>query len=319
MTHLQLPDTTALASPLPRGAVTPLTRIPSTCRERMLAQTQDGQRALAAQHLQAAGLSELYAPYEIRRPRCPHHVLLFTLAGEGSLSAAGPSLPLTPGSLCILPAGADHAYRAIGEWRLLWFHPAARKPWSRLVSGDHVVRPAHWMNELARLVEDFVTEAARQRPDSLWILESYAALFSRFLHRELHTDVSPVEMELRRRLDGLWQAVQEDPGRDWHVAELARRAALSRPHLHAVVRNLHGCTIMQMVSRIRMDVAAQLLLETGASLDDIAERVGYATPFSFSRAFRRYTGTPPATFRRTGSAGPAGRRTTAPQLQHGRS
>jgi AraC-like DNA-binding protein len=48
-----------------------------------------------------------------------------------------------------------------------------------------------------------------------------------------------------------------------------------------------------------MQSAAVLLLESDLALSEVARRVGYESEFAFSRAFKRYHGQPPGSFRRT--------------------
>jgi len=43
--------------------------------------------------------------------------------------------------------------------------------------------------------------------------------------------------------------------------------------------------------------AARSLLREGVAIADVATRVGYQSPISFSRVFARIVGTPPGAFR----------------------
>jgi AraC-like DNA-binding protein len=54
---------------------------------------------------------------------------------------------------------------------------------------------------------------------------------------------------------------------------------------------------MDVVSRLRMQRAEQMLLTSECKLDQIAEPLGYKTPFAFSRAFKRCFGVSPAHYR----------------------
>jgi transcriptional regulator GlxA family with amidase domain len=62
---------------------------------------------------------------------------------------------------------------------------------------------------------------------------------------------------------------------------------------------LIGVPPMQYLANWRMQVAAQKLRETSASIAQVAEIVGYDSEAAFSRAFKKATGTAPATWRRT--------------------
>jgi AraC-like DNA-binding protein len=52
-----------------------------------------------------------------------------------------------------------------------------------------------------------------------------------------------------------------------------------------------------LVDEVRAELAAHMLKNTEASLDEIARAVGYSATTNFIRAFRRWTGKTPAEFR----------------------
>ena len=55
----------------------------------------------------------------------------------------------------------------------------------------------------------------------------------------------------------------------------------------------------EVVDRARLDVARRLLADPGATLTDVAFRLGFADLATFSRAFKRWTGKPPGQWRRS--------------------
>lgn len=66
-------------------------------------------------------------------------------------------------------------------------------------------------------------------------------------------------------------------------------------------KKISGCTPMQYVTRLRMEKAKTLLLETGLTVDQISECCGYQNGFYLSRVFIRHFGMPPAQFRKSHS------------------
>ena len=95
--------------------------------------------------------------------------------------------------------------------------------------------------------------------------------------------------------------IHEHPEAAWSVEELARRVAQSRATFARRFAELVGETPVAYLTRWRMCLAAKLLCESDASLEDIASRVGYETAAAFSKAFRRSHGTAPGRFRTLGS------------------
>lgn len=81
------------------------------------------------------------------------------------------------------------------------------------------------------------------------------------------------------------------------LAELAHAAAVSPCHFHRIWRALTNETVGQSVLRLRLE-ASQVLLQVGeASVAETAMAVGFGTPQSFARAFRRHTGLTPTEHR----------------------
>ena len=63
-------------------------------------------------------------------------------------------------------------------------------------------------------------------------------------------------------------------------------------------------TYKKIVDEVRMDLARRYLSETGLSIDQIANQVGFTEAANFRRAFKKWTGSNPTGFRkRTVSAG----------------
>jgi AraC-like DNA-binding protein len=88
-----------------------------------------------------------------------------------------------------------------------------------------------------------------------------------------------------------------DPSRNWTVDELAREGAVSRSVLAQRFSELVGESPIRYLAGWRMQVAKQLMRE-GARIQDVAARVGYDSEAAFNRAFKRATGSPPATWRK---------------------
>lgn len=94
-----------------------------------------------------------------------------------------------------------------------------------------------------------------------------------------------------------------EPAAPWTVGELARRTGVSRSTLAKRFSDLLGEPPLAYLTRWRMTLAADLLIEQGSStVAHVARAVGYTDPFAFSVAFKRIRGTNPSEFRRTAEA-----------------
>ena len=92
--------------------------------------------------------------------------------------------------------------------------------------------------------------------------------------------------------------VHRDPAREWTVAALADETAMSRSAFAARFTDLVGEPAMQYVTRWRMHVARDALEAEGATVAELAGRLGYRSEAAFARAFKRVTGVPPGAVKR---------------------
>ncbi|MFS2151716.1 AraC family transcriptional regulator [Rhizobium sp. Rhizsp42] len=91
-------------------------------------------------------------------------------------------------------------------------------------------------------------------------------------------------------------AIHLDPAHAWSVNELARHMGASRSGFAQRFVSVVGETPARYVARMRMHQAHEWLRE-GQRVATVAERLGYDSEASFSRAFKRVIGASPSHFR----------------------
>jgi AraC-like DNA-binding protein len=87
--------------------------------------------------------------------------------------------------------------------------------------------------------------------------------------------------------------MREDPAKAWSVDLLGRAVGVSRSVLARRFHQVVGEPPMAFLTRWRMALAADWICEPDATVGDVAERLGYSTPFAFSTAFKRVRGLSP--------------------------
>jgi AraC-like DNA-binding protein len=87
--------------------------------------------------------------------------------------------------------------------------------------------------------------------------------------------------------------LHHNPAHPWTVAELAHETGASRAALARRFHELVGEPPMAFLTGWRIALAADLLLEPGATIGSVAEQVGYGSPFALSTAFKRVRGVSP--------------------------
>jgi AraC family transcriptional regulator len=120
---------------------------------------------------------------------------------------------------------------------------------------------------------------------------------ARYLKRALQQPAAPhsklAPWQLRRITDYVESLVDPAPT----VTQLAELCNISARHLRRAFRQTSGQAISEYVREVRLLKAKNLLTETNLSLKEIAYRLGFSSPSSFSVAFHKATGETPKIFR----------------------
>jgi two-component system response regulator YesN len=80
------------------------------------------------------------------------------------------------------------------------------------------------------------------------------------------------------------------------LAEIAQYSEVSKNHLSWEFARETGETISDFITRTRIQEAQKLIMETNLRIYEIAEKTGYQNVETFSRAFKKITGTSPSRF-----------------------
>lgn len=260
----------------------------------------------------------------------PYHVVL---AGAGVLEVGRERRPFVAGDLVLFPRGAAHTMRHADGATLTFAE--VRRPLGRLVEvaseaprsdfdvlcgtfelGQHHALLLQALPEVVHLHthgrDDYAGVQAlmhSMRHESLQaspggdavIAHLSAALFIlvvRTLMDEGDLRQGLLALLMDARVAPALAAVIAAPAEPWTLERLATVSRMSRASFARHFAGLSTMTPMDVVTALRMDLAARLLRETPRSIELIGEACGYTARAAFGQAFKRVHGTSPAAFRR---------------------
>ena len=222
-----------------------------------------------------------------------HHYLLYASAGAMRLEAEGAAWSLPPARAALVTAGMP--IRLLVNQRMsvcsvLFATSVAPAPAAPLA-----------VFEMTSLARELVLECGRQADEGEPLSD-----YRRSLFRALQTTTwrlaetpSPATMPIGSS-PGVVRAlalIEEHLSESLRFGDLARMAGQTPRTLARKLSAEIGMSWGQIVQKMRMIRAIELLAETPAPITEVALGVGYQSLSAFNAAFRSFTGQTPTTFR----------------------
>lgn len=247
-----------------------------------------------------------------------------------------PPMPFREGDFLLQPAAGAFAFASAPDSQMVLGDAAYKKkagpvirlgtgegPVTRLVGGYCTVdginadlftallpRAVHVRSNeagaprLGRLIQDIAEEARDDRPGRTLILQRLVEiLVLEALRGPMLIDSVPSTSGLMaalrdRSLAAALHALHGDVRAPWTVSKLAEAAGMSRSAFSPAFHDCMGTTPMAYLTSWRMALAKAALVHEKLTLEEVADRVGYASAGAFSHAFLRSVGQNPTAFRR---------------------
>jgi AraC family transcriptional regulator len=138
--------------------------------------------------------------------------------------------------------------------------------------------------------------------DSMWYEEQMSFLLERMLLRHRHVMQralsvpvrrSATRREILRRISLATDFIHSNYDKPLMLGDMARAAFLSRHHFLRLFKHVHEITPHEYLQRKRTSVAARLLRDSGASVEEVVKQVGFDSRSTLFRAMRRFHGVTP--------------------------
>lgn len=250
-------------------------------------------RAMELKHIGHAGVMSAVHPFRVVRLFQSGTFMFACLSGSGEVLVDGRWVKVRANEACLLPpftANAIQAIRGQPEWKFCWVRYLETLGTNPLVSAKSPVKGPFDAAAFSHAVEGLHAESSKRQPSvaqsHLWIelIHGYVTPFAQPAHGD-------------PRLWRLWQVVEADLGSEWSIPVMAEVAAMSEEHLRRLCERELGRSPGKHITSLRIQRACHLLSTTDAKISTIGKAVGYASPFTFSRTFRQWTGLQPSAHR----------------------
>lgn len=243
-------------------------------------------------------------------------ILISEGRGTFESEACPGSQTVEPGTVLLLFPGVWHRYAPMREigWVEHWiecrgtvFDQAVKEGMIRPEEDLLRVGPAHSLQECFERCHILAREGALANQDLLSTLGLHALAHIRHLRRSEHGMERAID-EVVHRAQSLLALRCHEPV---DMAGLASELGVSYSHLRHSFRARLGVSLKQYYLNARLEKAQDLLANTTKSIKEVADILGFESPFHLSNQFKRHFAVSPKVWRQASGVRPE---STAPPV-----
>jgi AraC-like DNA-binding protein len=233
-------------------------------------------------------------------PPLPDYDLWYAVSGQGSMRIGGRTFTVKPGVCFLFRPGDEPQAEQDLEQRLtvIFIH-------FRVSHREDVLPPEiplmcneiHDTVYFERLLNRILEIEHRQAP---WRGPEFDGLMKLALLELLRSREQPrngLNANQERMIGEVIRFIRTHVGRRIDYRELAAEVNLSPQYLSVLFKKGTGVSLKEFITRERLKRAMHLLTETKMNVTEVAEALGYANVYLFSKQFKQHYAAPPSHYR----------------------
>lgn len=244
----------------------------------------------------------------IRRNHFPGHELILCLQGQGYVRVAGNIHSVKSGQLVWINCHHPHEHGAVKEdpWEVYWVRiegPRLARMCDILSVTEAPVFLGFDLPAAKPLYEEIFRLMPDNAPEAPALIHAAVGQLIALAFCARLRDPEPRKPSVPPALRAPVERMKLFYFERHRVEELAKLAGMSPSHFSRVFKAAFGTSPIDWLRRERINQAKRRLAETTDAIKEIAEQVGYADRFFFSKDFKQLTGVTPREFRHRESTG----------------
>ena len=222
----------------------------------------------------------------------PRWALAIKYEGETAYTWGGTHILSNAEHLALLPRGSSYTWRCrtAGHCAIVEFEAEAPH------GAPMMSLPVKNCQKVLRLAETLARKMAFPEPCSPLVCKKL--LYEMLYEAARGGERSYVSGSSRQRLQPALEYIADHCDRPMSNDALAQMTGYSTVHFRKLFTELYGMSPMAYVQEMRIARAKAALRSDYGSIGSIAQALGYASIYDFSRAFKRRTGISPSAYAR---------------------
>lgn len=228
-----------------------------------------------------------------------HYIFHYLTNGQGTLHINKNEYQIKAHQGFIIPPNVLAFYKAdeINPWNYIWVHLDGLKTneYFQRVGLDAnipIFIPRIYPNNIDQIMQELLINNKRE----LFCIGKVFELFEEITTLSSTGSPSKINAQLAyiKKIINFIHIKYSEP---IHMDDIAHACGLERSYMTRMFKNATGHTPQEYLMSYRMKKACYMLKNESISIQNIAYTIGYSDSFTFSKAFKRYTGHSPNKYR----------------------
>ena len=235
-----------------------------------------------------------------------NYVLHYILSGQGDFSVAGhQTVTLKAGDLFLLPKGVACFYQAsfTDPWHYIWIGLTGIKianifATSKLAGNYYLeaTSQSKFTQDFQKLFE--ILHHKTSLANNLLVEKLTYQMFYHLVTEYPRQNSDPNQNQPAQQFQLAIKYLENNYALNCTIEDLCNSLSLSRSYIYNLFQKFAHTSPQKLLTQMRMEDAKSRLISSSQSIQTIAEQVGYNDTFTFSKAFKRYSGYSPTTYRK---------------------
>lgn len=249
----------------------------------------------------------IYDWYGMQREDVGTYVFQYTLSGTGQIQIEGTNYTLGPGEAFMVEIPSDHRYylpKDSDGWEFIFITLVGSKAaecWRFAKAQRGSVLKVSPDSKLIHLLFRIYQDTAVQKITDVYLASAKAYEFMMEVYRFIR-NIEKSPNDLSFQISKTLSYIQTQYADPLTLNDIAAVSGYSRYYFLKQFQNELHMTPIQYLTKVRVQKAADLLLATTYSVNEIAVKVGYANANYFNKVFRKAVGMSAGKFRRSKDA-----------------